>query len=91
MPDESQTEAEDISIRFKTNRPTGLIFATSTDNTLDRMELSIADGRLSLEVNLGSGTKVRNTSGLNHCHVFLPILNVIFRGMVWTRDQNIAI
>ncbi|XP_064621737.1 neurexin 1-like isoform X2 [Lineus longissimus] len=57
VPDESQTEAEDISIRFKTKRPTGLIFATSTDQTLDRMELSIADGRLSLEVNLGSGAK----------------------------------
>ena len=58
MPEESRTEAEDISVRFRTDRPNGLIFATTSSKTTDRVELMLEGGKLRIDVNLGSGTKV---------------------------------
>ena len=58
MPEESRTEAEDISIRFQTKKRDGLIFATTSGLTVDRMELSIDDAKIKLDINLGSGSKV---------------------------------
>ena len=58
MPEESRTEAEDISIRFKTRRSNGLLFATTSTKTADRLELMLEGGQVRLDVNLGSGSKV---------------------------------
>ena len=58
LPQESRTEAEDISLRFRTERPNGLLFATMSNTTLDRLELMLDDGEIRFDVNLGSGTKV---------------------------------
>ncbi|XP_074654685.1 neurexin-3-like [Tubulanus polymorphus] len=57
MPDESQTETEDVMLRFRTKRPSGLLFATTSERTKDRMELRIDNSRVCLEIDLGSGKK----------------------------------
>ncbi|KAK3092743.1 hypothetical protein FSP39_006792 [Pinctada imbricata] len=54
LPDESQSEAEDISIRFKTTRSNGLIFVTSSDRTSDKMELYLEEGIVQLDVNINN-------------------------------------
>ncbi len=58
MPEESRTEAEDVSLRFKTRRSNGLLFATTSTKTSDRLEVMIEGGRVRVDVNLGSGSKV---------------------------------
>ncbi|XP_067682449.1 neurexin 1-like isoform X4 [Haliotis asinina] len=57
FPEESSTEAEDISMRFRTMHPNGLLFMTTSDKTSDRMELYLEAGALELRVDVGSGTK----------------------------------
>ncbi|CAH1791707.1 unnamed protein product, partial [Owenia fusiformis] len=61
MPEESKTEAEDISIRFRTKRENGLIFATTSVKSKDRMELAVYKGTIRLDINLGSGSKTMET------------------------------
>ncbi|XP_050406301.1 neurexin-3 isoform X2 [Patella vulgata] len=57
MPEESLTEAEDISLRFRTMHPNGLLFMTSSDKTTDVMELYLDSGSIKLNVDVGSGAK----------------------------------
>ena len=58
MPGESKTEVEDISLRFSTVRPHGLLFLTASEETKDIMELLLESGAIKLKLNLGSGTRV---------------------------------
>lgn len=58
MPGESKTEVEDISLRFNTVRPHGLLFLTASEETKDIMELLLESGAIKLKLNLGSGTRV---------------------------------
>ena len=57
-PLEQRTEAEDISLRFRTTHGRGLLLATSSTTTPDRVQLTLQGARLRLDINLGSGTKV---------------------------------
>ena len=75
LPEESRTEAEDISLRFKTNRPNGLLFATTSATTTDRLELVLEDGKVRLDINLGSGSKVR-TALYGGFILFIVMLNL---------------
>lgn len=61
---ESNTQAEDITFRFRTNRPNGLLLATTSTLSSDRLELALQAGKLRLTVKLGDKDKVRrcNTS-----------------------------
>lgn len=60
MAEESKTQAEDINVRFHTNRPNGLLIATTTDKkTSDRLDLSLEGGRIRLALNLGDGEEVQ--------------------------------
>lgn len=58
MTEVSRTQAEDISIRFHTNRPSGLILLTKSNRTSDRLELAVEGGRTRFTLNLGDGEKV---------------------------------
>ena len=74
LPDESRTEGEEISLRFRTDRPNGLLFATSARGAVDRMELNLVGGKIRLEINLGSGRKVGQTMLIpSQCYVNSPI------------------
>ena len=58
LPEESTTMVEDISLRFRTRRPDGLLFATTSSKSTDRLELMLQGGRVRFDVNLGSGSRV---------------------------------
>ena len=62
LPQESRTEAEDITLRFRSRRPNGLIFATTSSDTSDRLELMLEDSQVRFDVNLGTGSKVSQWS-----------------------------
>ncbi|KAK7071824.1 Neurexin-2, partial [Halocaridina rubra] len=64
--EESKTQAEDIAFRFRTNRPVGLLLATTSGMSSDKLELALQSGRLRLTVKLGDRDKVLHAgNGLN--------------------------
>ena len=62
---ESNTQAEDITLRFRTNRPVGLLLSTTSTLSSDRLELALQAGKLRLTVKLGDKDKVSTS--------FIPI------------------
>ncbi|KAJ9589944.1 hypothetical protein L9F63_016928, partial [Diploptera punctata] len=52
MPDEFRTQTEDVTLRFRTTRPLGLLLTTSTEQSADRLELAVAGGRVRLTARL---------------------------------------
>lgn len=55
----SRTQTEELVLRFKTTRPTGLLLVTSADsNSPDRLEISLVAGRVRASVRLGDREKV---------------------------------
>ncbi|XP_037079238.1 neurexin-1a-like [Pollicipes pollicipes] len=48
---EQYTEADDITLRFRTSRPSGLLFATTAGNS-DRVELALNGGRIRLTMRI---------------------------------------
>lgn len=56
--DEWRTQTEDISLRFRTTRPLGLLLATSSEQSQDRLELAVTGGRVRLTIRLGDREKV---------------------------------
>ncbi|XP_060602155.1 neurexin-1-like isoform X2 [Ruditapes philippinarum] len=57
LPQESYTEAEDISLRFRTVRSSGLLLVTSSSTSEDAIELYLERGACKLSISLGRGTK----------------------------------
>ncbi|GFT00424.1 neurexin-3b, partial [Nephila pilipes] len=55
---EGPTQAEDIRLRLKTTRPSGLLFATSSEKSTTAMSAALEAGRFKLVLNLGDGNKV---------------------------------
>lgn len=58
LPQESYTEAEDISLRFRTIRSSGLLLMTSSSTSDDAIEIYLDRGACKLTVSLGPGSKV---------------------------------
>uniref|UniRef100_T1J5X7 Uncharacterized protein n=1 Tax=Strigamia maritima TaxID=126957 RepID=T1J5X7_STRMM len=66
LPDESHTQAEDLVLRFRTTRPSGLLLASTTEKTTDRLEVAMELGRIKLAIHLGDKEKIMHAgSGLN--------------------------
>lgn len=55
---ESKSEVEDISLRFNTVRPHGLLFLAASGKSKDIMELLLESGTIKFTIKLGSGTRV---------------------------------
>lgn len=72
LPQELQSEAEDVVLRFKTSEPSGLLFGTHSplSSAKDRMELLIQKKNLVLILNFGKGNKVRLFENLNVIYFF---------------------
>ena len=58
LPEESHTQAEEISLRFCTMHPTGLLFTTTSIISTDELRLYIQDGTVYLKANIGHTDKV---------------------------------
>ncbi|XP_044022298.1 neurexin 3a isoform X12 [Siniperca chuatsi] len=55
MPTIMHTEAEDVSLRFRSQRAYGLLIATTSRDSADTLRLELDGGRVKLTVNLGKG------------------------------------
>nr|XP_029543365.1 neurexin-3a isoform X18 [Oncorhynchus nerka] len=55
MPQVMHTEAEDVSLRFMSQRAYGLLMATTSRDSADTLRLELDGGRVKLTVNLGKG------------------------------------
>nr|XP_023683145.1 neurexin-2-like isoform X2 [Paramormyrops kingsleyae] len=55
MPVTMQTEAEDVSLRFMSQRAYGLLMATTSKESADILWLELDSGRVKLTVSLGKG------------------------------------
>ena len=53
MPIIMHTEAEDVSMRFRSQRAYGLLMATNSQDSADTLRLELDGGRVKLTVNLG--------------------------------------
>lgn len=53
MPFAMHTEAEDVSLRFMSQRAYGLLMATTSKESADTLRLELDGGRIKLTVNLG--------------------------------------
>lgn len=53
MPNVMHTEAEDVSLRFRSQRAFGLLMAATSRESADTLRLELDSGRVKLTVNLG--------------------------------------
>lgn len=53
MPVTMHTEAEDVALRFMSQRAYGLLMATTSKESADTLRLELDGGRIKLTVNLG--------------------------------------
>ncbi|XP_076025001.1 neurexin-2-like [Genypterus blacodes] len=58
LPRALHTEAEDVSLRFMSQRAFGLLMATTSQESADTLRLELDGGRVKLTVNLGKGPEV---------------------------------
>ncbi|KAI4502251.1 hypothetical protein M0802_002933 [Mischocyttarus mexicanus] len=57
MPDDSRTQAEEVIVRFKTTRPRGLLIATSLENSSDRLQIFLEEGKAKMLIHIGDKEK----------------------------------
>ena len=55
--DGTTTEADDVSLRFRTTEQAGLLLLTQHDRSNDRLRLAMEGGRVRLDITLGSTEK----------------------------------
>ncbi|KAM5318828.1 neurexin-1 isoform 22-T22 [Glossophaga mutica] len=55
LPMVMHTEAEDVSLRFRSQRAYGILMATTSRDSADTLRLELDAGRVKLTVNLGKG------------------------------------
>ncbi|XP_023287827.1 neurexin-3, partial [Orussus abietinus] len=66
MPEDSKTQAEEVVVRFKTTKPRGLLLATSLENSADRLQLSLEEGKAKMLIHIGDREKILTAGqGLN--------------------------
>lgn len=58
FPEESVTEVEDISLRFQTERESGLLLVTSSQKSSDMLLLYLDRGKLKLEISISNQKEV---------------------------------
>ncbi|XP_076729792.1 neurexin 3b isoform X12 [Maylandia zebra] len=58
IPNIIHTEAEDVSLRFMSQRAFGLLMAATSRESADTLRLELDSGRVKLTVNLGKGPEV---------------------------------
>uniref|UniRef100_A0A8C1CI89 Neurexin 2 n=1 Tax=Cyprinus carpio carpio TaxID=630221 RepID=A0A8C1CI89_CYPCA len=58
MPSTLHTEAEDVALRFMSQRAYGLLIATTSRESADTLRLELDGGRVKLTVNLGKGPEI---------------------------------
>ncbi|XP_075221682.1 neurexin 1-like [Lycorma delicatula] len=66
MPEVIRMQTEDITLRFRTTRPLGLLLSTTADQSADRLQLALDSGRVKLTIRIGDKDKTMlSGQGLN--------------------------
>uniref|UniRef100_A0A3P8QKC2 Neurexin 2 n=1 Tax=Astatotilapia calliptera TaxID=8154 RepID=A0A3P8QKC2_ASTCA len=63
LPRTLHTEAEDVSLRFMSQRAYGLLMATTSQQSADTLRLELDGGRVKLTVNLGNAAAANMSKG----------------------------
>lgn len=82
LPVVMHTEAEDVSLRFRSQRAYGILIATTSRDSGDTLRLELESGRVRLTVNLGNALDVHgvqrqshvshsHTHSLTHSHIHI--------------------
>lgn len=58
LPVVMHTEAEDVSLRFRSQRAYGILIATTSRDSADTLRLELESGRVRLTVNLGNASDI---------------------------------
>lgn len=58
LPVVMHTEAEDVSLRFRSQRAYGILIATTSRDSADALRIELESGRVRLTVNLGNALDV---------------------------------
>ena len=64
------THVNDISLRFKTPKPDGLLFQTANEYTNDFLKVALEAGRGKLLTNLGGRTEVKYSAFITYSQVW---------------------
>lgn len=59
LPVVMHTEAEDVSLRFRSQRAYGILIATTSRDSADTLRLELESGRVRLTVNLGNASDMQ--------------------------------
>lgn len=70
LPVAMHTEAEDVSLRFRSQRAYGVLMATTSRNSADTLRLELDGGRVRLTVNLGTH-KLALMENLKRCFNYM--------------------
>lgn len=71
LPVVMHTEAEDVSLRFRSQRAYGILIATTSRDSGDTLRLELESGRVRLTVNLGNAVdahKRQQQHPMSHTH-----------------------
>ena len=69
LPRTLHTEAEDVSLRFMSQRAFGMLMATTSQQSADTLRLELESGRVRLTVNLGNASDIRRSAAAkSHKH-----------------------
>lgn len=60
------TEAEDVSLRFRSQRAYGILIATTSRDSGDTLRLELESGRVRLTVNLGNASDIHRMQQQSH-------------------------
>lgn len=66
-PEDTKTQSEDITMRFRTTRRAGLLFSTNNDHFGDKLELTVTGGKLRMMIRIGDLEKVNMKNILLAC------------------------
>lgn len=66
LPVVMHTEAEDVSLRFRSQRAYGILIATTSRNSHDSLRLELESGRVRLTVNLGNASETQQLQRQSH-------------------------
>lgn len=66
LPVVMHTEAEDVSLRFRSQRAYGILIATTSRDSADTLRLELESGRVRLTVNLGNASDIRRLQRQRH-------------------------
>lgn len=72
LPRTMHTEAEDVSLRFMSQRAFGLLVATTSQQSADTLRLELDGGRVKLTVNLGNAATGNRVHQFTHWDGVLP-------------------